>query len=157
MWWRVCMKFRRVFLILTRRGWLLWVLEKGQKRLNNGFSKFLERVLNSSPPRAGPWGTVDDFKSNKEKYAFVSHSWKLATMSYLTLCDVSGFLNLNVLTLGLDHALLWEAALSIRGGILGLHPLEARETTSVMIMKISLWGQNFSWLRTTDLKQLEFF
>ena len=65
-------------------------------------------------------------------------------MSYLTLCDVSGFLNLNVLTLGLDHALLWEAALSIRGGILGLHPLEAKETTSVMIMKISLWGQNFS-------------
>ena len=36
-------------------------------------------------------------------------------MSYLTLCDVSGFLNLNVLTLGLDHALLWEAALSIHG------------------------------------------
>ena len=35
-------------------------------------------------------------------------------MSCLMLCDVSGFLSLNVLTLGLDHALLWEAALSIR-------------------------------------------
>lgn len=61
------MKFRRVFLILTRRGWLLWVLEKGQKRLNNGFSKFLERVLNSSlqgQALGGQWMTLSLTKKN---------------------------------------------------------------------------------------------
>ena len=61
------MKFRRVFLILIRRGWLLWVLEKGQKRLNNGFSKFLERVLNSSPQGqalGGQWMTLSLTKKN---------------------------------------------------------------------------------------------
>lgn len=61
------MKFRRVFLILTRRGWLLWVLEKGQTRLSNGFSKFLERVLNSSlqgQALGGQWMTLSLTKKN---------------------------------------------------------------------------------------------
>lgn len=61
------MKFRRVFLILIRRGWLLWVLEKGQKRLNNGFSKFLERVLNSvlqGQALGGQWVTLSLTKKN---------------------------------------------------------------------------------------------
>lgn len=59
------MKFRRVFLILIRRGWLLWVLEKGQKRLNNEFSKFLERVLNSSGQAlGGQWVTLSLTKKN---------------------------------------------------------------------------------------------